>query len=165
MKGLIRSAPGLHAHLKTALHPQNHTVPDHRSQLQARVGKVDDADLRNLLLAPLANEWLQLDDLTRTSHLVQLAGAASLARVHFHDHLRARVGEVFRLADVAALPDYKSLTLDLALLTPLKRHSDELETTIDSWILLRTKELATLAGPTAQGSYLERLVSWTLSAS
>jgi hypothetical protein len=42
MKGpLIRSAPGLHAHFKTALDPQNHTIPDHRSHRRNRSRRGD----------------------------------------------------------------------------------------------------------------------------
>jgi hypothetical protein len=136
---------------------------DRLTRFQARIARVSDADLRNLLLAPVAAAWLQLRDVSRTSHLAQLAGPGPLVKAGFYDSLRSHVQELCSSQPWTDLPSYKELVLDLVLLTPFQVYDEALEDTVTSWISLRAKELATTSGTAEQMSYLQKLVGWIIS--
>jgi hypothetical protein len=137
---------------------------DRLTQLQSLVSKVRDADLRSLLLAAVACGWLQLDEVKRTSYLVQLAKHDSLSKAGFYKRVLFAVRKSCESGTLKELPILKALVLDLILLTPLQAHGDALGDAIGAWISLRGKELAAKSGDNAEEyNYLERLVNWTES--
>lgn len=129
------------------------------AQLQGRLGRIEDVDLRRLLLAPIANGWLDLGDIERARTLAAVADPKGLELAGFFAHAKAFVQQ--RISASASLPTLKSFVLDVISLATLDAESDMLHDALTSWFRLRAAEGGAAGGPEDQeADYLRQMFDW-----
>jgi hypothetical protein len=131
--------------------------PDRLSEMQARLARVADPDVRTPSLAPVAIGWLRLGEVDRASRLREVVGPPALEAADFTASLLAAATADPIPADrLAAL---KGLSLNVIVSTPLAEAPGVFTDSLAAWFALRFAEVA------GRGDdYLRRMTEWILGA-
>jgi hypothetical protein len=131
--------------------------PDRLAELQMRLARVPDPDLRTPLFAPVAVGWLRLREVDLASRVREVVGPLSLDAANFSMWLQAAATEAPIPAD--RLVALKGLTLDVIVSTPLAEAPDVFTGVLAAWFELRFAEVADRGD-----DYLRRMTDWVLGA-
>jgi hypothetical protein len=123
--------------------------------IQRRIGRLDDVDLRALLMGPVAAAWLKVDQLARTAAVANAATTRGLELAGFYKRLpavaRAANGEL----------DRGSLLLE-AVVRTITEGAGSAEDALRSWFVFRARDTAGkgLGKYEVDPAYLRGLVDW-----
>ena len=133
--------------------------------MQARLNKVDDADLRSLLLAVVAEAWLEQSDWERAASLARVVGTDALARTEFSRTLRS----LARNSSLTSAPGTRrmltTIATDILLSLQPETGSDTFVDVLSAWLTLRAREQIESGGSESHGDrYLRKMVDWAMAS-
>jgi hypothetical protein len=134
--------------------------------MQARLNNVDDRDLRSLLLAVVAEGWLEGNDWERASSLARVAGTDALARTEFSTKLRSLARSKTLASDSTKRRTLTTVATDILLSIQPGTGSDTFVDVLSAWLTLRAKEQIASGGSGLHGDrYLRKMADWALASS
>ena len=136
------------------------------TRMQARLNRLENTDLRSLLLAVLAEGWLKGKDWERASSLAQVVGTEALAKTQFCAELQSQAWNKFIISDSAEREALTSLVTNVLLWIQPEAGQDAFVDALSAWLTLRAGEKVIGGASALHGdNYLRDLANWAIANS